>query len=316
MDATGTALVASVRLRAMLGRSSETTFTDSEILDVLNEETAAYMAPIIIGMDEERLVVVSDTTTVSGTSAYSVPAAALAGDLRDLQVPRDSCNPRPRYYMQGDSFVLVPTPTSVYTIRRKYWRRPDDVVLTGFSAASAIVGPGGGNYDVTVESTVGMTTGLFNFLDPSTYEVLEESVPGTVYDATTIRFVVADLTAAQIDALTSAVDDLAIFVNFGKSPASQLPPDTLPLLVRQVVVTLLDSIDDPRLASKVRLRDEAKQAAIKMMQPRTRGLSRKVVRRGGPGWTRWNTQGSGGGDSAFVSIQRIEPERASDYWNG
>lgn len=302
MDYTASALVASVRRRAFMPTAGAP--SSSDILATLNEEMQGFLMPMLVGMEEEYLVAVVDTTTASGTGGYDIPSNSVGGRVRDVQVPTSDANvfqsiPRvapesapaiatgsgyaQAYYVEANKIVLLPEPQSAYTLRLKYYRRPDQVVASGYSPFTA--GTGTTTYTATVTSTTGMSSGYFSLFDSTTYEIIIEDLAGVVTNATTLTLTI---TADQASTLDDYKNTGVSFINAGNipCPVPQIPQECVPLLEQRTAAMLLQQKADPRMDQAFRECEKAELRMRELLAPRTKGLPQKFVARYGPGWRR------------------------------
>lgn len=305
IDYTTTALLSLVRLRGMLS-DTDTTFTDANILALMNDELAGYVVPTLMGWSQEYFVAISDTTTTSGTASYAIPSRSVNTDVRDVQVidqNNTTYHSIPRiepmfanaygtgsgvakslaYYVQNNSVVLVPTPSAAFALRIKYWRRPNQLVLVG-SGAEIILTVS------TPSITMASTTDLDDA--PLVADVIKNSPPfdSTVDDQT---YTVSSGTALAGLATPIAAGQIVAGYYFcvaGQSPVPQIPVELVPLLVARTVAAIYGAKADPRAPDKYAEAARVEAQAFKMM-PRTDGLPRRIVNRYAPGFAQvgmWN----------------------------
>ncbi len=315
LDYTASGLVASVRRRAYLPSSGSPTTAD--ILATLNEEMQDYLVPLLLDMNEEYLVAVDDQTTVASTAAYDVPSNSVGRKLRDVQVlvnnvwkSLDRISPleaatfgettttggyAQAYYLQSNSVILCPTPGSAYTLRLKYYRRPDQVVSSGFSAFST--GSGTTTYTATVASTTGMAAGTFTLFNSDTYALILEDLSGVVTNATTLTLTVSAADATTIE----ASEGVSSFVNTGDIPClvPQIPYECVPLLEQRVACMILQAKSDSRTNAALAELERSLVRVREMIAPRTDGRPEKYVSANLPGRRRLGYWG-GCGSAAWI----------------
>jgi hypothetical protein len=307
---TATALIALAKQRAYQPANGGP--TNTAILRDLNAELVTYVAPFLMRIGEEFFVTTETFSTVANQANYDIPSDSIASKIRDVQVLADDgvswvslaheeperaamysdTSTKPSaYFIRANEIHLLPKPSAAgQSMRLLYYARPREIVESGYSTASGVSGPSGGNYTVTVASTTDMATGDFDIIDPETYEVLSAELPGTVTNSTTLTFAAASLTAAQISALTAASGD--IFIGSGESPAADVPPEAAVLLALRVATMMMQEYGDPRVEGVLREVERVKQTLTDLFAPRASGLARKVVQRNGPGWgwSRWGAR--------------------------
>ncbi len=302
-----TSLLALTRQRAFLPVQGGPPNVD--ILRDLNAELLVFVVPVLTGIGEEFFVAPSEFDTVSGTREYDIPADSIASKIRDVQVV-DPANPdnwlslaheeperaaayaqasgRPvAYFVRNGVISLLPAPTAVWSMRIMYYRRPREIVNTGYSTATDFE-LAGGDYTVQVADTDGMVDGYFDILDPTTYAILAENMYGTVDEGQNeITFEAALLTDAQTTAMEDCVDK--VFIASGTAPVADVPPEAAILLALRAATIYLQEAADPRMAQAFSEIERVKNVLQSLFAPRTSGRPRKVVNTSGPGWgsARW-----------------------------
>ena len=206
IDYTTTAMLALIRLKAMMS-DTQTTFTDANILSLVNNELSGYLVPTVLGWGSEYFVKNSDSTTSAGVSEIPIPSRGVNTDVRDVQVILPSSTmytSRPRvspedavmygstqgtvaaYYLQGDSIILCPPPSAGQSLRIRYFRRPNQLVLVG-SGAEVILTVS--TPSVTMASTTDLATApLYADIIKNTppFDSTVDSTTYTVTNATTL----------------------------------------------------------------------------------------------------------------------------------
>ena len=76
-------LIASVRRRAMIPDDTST-FTDDDIIDIMNEELVEQVLSDVMVTNEEHLVYSQDEDTVADNTRYKIPYRAVGNKLRDI----------------------------------------------------------------------------------------------------------------------------------------------------------------------------------------------------------------------------------------
>lgn len=153
---TAEALISSVRRRGMFPPTDDgSSFPrDADILAIVNEEVSGYLAPLINAARQGQFITHVDIPVNANQSAYPVPARALGAEISSVQVVDANGNPlypalawmdletatkwpwnnasfgQPlKYYFEGDSIVLVPTPLAGnQSLRIFYPQRPNQLV--------------------------------------------------------------------------------------------------------------------------------------------------------------------------------------------
>jgi hypothetical protein len=309
VNASAARLVADVRRRGVFGPADSGAFpTQDDILSFLNDEIDAFMVPLLEGLQEEHFVAVADRTTVPGVSAYELPARAMWGNLRDVQVSRGGVwRSVPRlqpeqvrtgpsvsqgapvgYYVQANSVVLFPVPSSAVELRLKYYRRPSRLALTGYTETTGVVGTmaGPSSYVVIGSYLVFGTIG-----SPIEVDILGSETPfAPLFDS---------LVATPESGVNGAFDDLgsitenvsslggvvAYAARVGTAPVAQLPYELLPTLTARATGQILLSQGNPRAEEMLANAQRTAEDFKKRVSERTKGLPRKIVGAAGNAWT-------------------------------
>ena len=302
-----TALIALVKQRAYQPANGGP--TDTAILRDLNAELLTYVVPLMTNIGEEFFVDLYPFTTVQNQDAYDIPADSIASKIRDVQVLADDnvswvsiaheeperaatyalSSQRPMaYIIRANKIILLPKPTVTgQAMRMAYYRRPRELVNSGYSALSsfsaaspplpAIIG---------VSSTSGMAGTGFDLIDSTTSEVILSDFQATVIDPTTLNS--TSLTDDEASTLAQyALSGGATVIVTGTSPIVDVPPEAAVLLAQRVASLVLQEQADPRMAQAFAEVERVKYTLQTLFAPRASGRARKVVNRNGPGWGSW-----------------------------
>lgn len=281
--------------------------TAAAMLRDLNAEMLTTITPILTKMGEEFFVEPHEFTLIQGQRAYDIPADSIGVKVRDVQLLADdnvswlslaheeperaasyvTTDVKPKaYIIRANTIEFVSKPAnSTQEARIMYYRRPRQIVDSGYSVCSSVTGPSGGTYTVNVASTTGMATGLFDIIDATTHARISESLQGTVASGTTLTFAAAGLDSDQIAALVASAG--ATFIGHNESPSADLPPEAGVLLAQRVACIVLQEQASPRVAAAFSEYERIKQGLKELFSPRAAGRQRKIVNRQGPGWGAW-----------------------------
>ena len=295
---TADAILAAIRSRANLPEADEA-WSDSRLLDRLNEELQSWAVPFLMLERAEFLVTYSDTATVRDQTAYAVPSNALGGVLRSIHALDDGGNVWPMqqvdikevgpafavaggvpsaFYMEGDNVVLVNTPKSdAWTLRMRYARTPSQVVLVSACAQiTAIAGnvvtcSGGFPATFTNGAAMDFIHGGASFLPYSG----SFSMPAPSGNNATFASVPSGL----------AVGDWLCLD--GQAPFPQIPAAMIPALTQRVVAVVLEAQGDDRADREWRLFKDKVETMRSVLSPRVqanpKGLRGMLTRRFRPG---------------------------------
>lgn len=289
IDYTTAGLISAIKRKASVP-ANQNLFTDADFAEILDGELRTYIVPLLMRVREEYLVTSSDTSIVSGTASYEIPAQAVGKKLRSLyqvtdagdlvEIPR--LNPediaidrrlvRPYgYYVQGDNIVLYPSPTSSGTLRMFYYRRPNKLVKTSYAAKVSNINVGAN--EVTCESvpSAWTTNTLLDCIDkePS----FKVNLEGT--QASLIAGYILTLPAATV-ALLEVGDWIA---ETGESPLPQAPVETFDLLEQAAILKVLEAMGDQSggfQAAAAKLQ-QLEANVIDMISPRVDGNPKKIT---------------------------------------
>lgn len=275
-------ILAEVRLRAKLPAGDDT-WSDANLLTVLNSELQSWGAPFLMAERAEFLETYADNVTVIGQSAYPIPTRAIGGTLRAVQAIDTGNNVWPMiqidlqdlspftqvsagtptaFYVLGDNIVLTAPPTSgQWTLRFYYARRPSQVVLSAAAAqitsivGTAVTCSGGFPTTFTLGTTMEFIHGGSSFLPYSgTF-----SMPTPVSTTATFASVPTGL----------AVGDWLCLRD--QSPFPQIPADMQPVLQQRLVAVVLRAEGDDKASVEWRAFQEMEKNARNLMAPRVQG---------------------------------------------
>lgn len=146
-------LLVNVKDRAALP-PAQVSITDTKLLQAASEELIAYICPTFDQCNEEYWTTSSDTSIVSGTTAYDIPSRAAGGALRALKfvdvngveapdpIPHIELADIGRYTSLSSSFplgfyftatqvVIVPAPTATSGSLRMYFSARPGALVNG-----------------------------------------------------------------------------------------------------------------------------------------------------------------------------------------
>lgn len=275
------------------------TLGDDDFLALATSEIQSYMVELLMSVREEYLLAYSDVSVVSGTAVYPIPTRAIGGKLENVHMSdgNGSYFPLTRiepsrahlytqngtvsgYVFQGDSLVLLPTPTNSATLRLSYFTRPGKMVAT--SAVATISSINGARTVITTAATIPTTFGATSSFDivshtPGFTGLQTDNAANGTVSGTTIT-------------LTTALPSTVIAGNYvclaGESPVPQLPVELHPLLVQRVVVKCLEALGDSKVNVAKLVCDEMRHMALTLITPRAEASSRFIINYNAPGWQR------------------------------
>jgi hypothetical protein len=253
------ALVAEIKRRARVP-VSQATYTDAELLAMVDEQVREYLAPLMISVAEDYLTANYDVVVTAGVSTYRPPSRCMK--LREVAFVKDAGTdnetiidvPRLRieqleherwgFYFSGNSVVLKDVDPGI-TLRMTYYLRPNRLVLAE---------------NVAVVQSVEVATGVVYV-----YQMPDGIEGGTAFDI--IR------AAAPFDTLrTFAPSALPAGLATGdfvclpeQTPVPQIAPDLFSLLAQSVTVAVLDEQGDEVAFQRAAARKEQLEASARIL---------------------------------------------------
>lgn len=283
------ALLNSVKRRAMLP-DSDSTFSDTDIIDMLNEEVTYFAIPHLLETNEEFLVYYEDVTLVEGQTNYEIPYRSVSNKLRDAYIIDSSGDLHELtrigvedieeyqntynydydfqpFHLQNNELVFLTNTFSVgVTLRMYFYLKPNKLVKE--KRVGTITA-------IDTDTGVVTLTGTFptNFSSDVKYDFISQKIPNKVYTY--------DILAGTVDPVTKTItftaDDLPSNLAVGDFVALAGETHVLPfpetfndILAQRVAVQALESLND----------EQAKQSAerrLEKMEKATTGLMNNRV---------------------------------------
>lgn len=287
-----TELLASIKRGATVP-ANQNRFTDADILAIADEEIQTKLLPVLLSLRQEYLVRREVISLTANQNAYSVPYRAIGRTLRSLATIQGSvknylgyidpsdvdftntsligipCN----YYFEGDSYILVPTPTNSLSLEIKYEIQCSNLTdVSNCGLISAI--NTAGNY-VTITSTPSalITGASIDFIQGKAGNTLID------IDKTITNVSGSNIYFTTLPSTLAVGDWLAIAQT---SPVVQLPREMHQVLAQAVECRLLEALGDFEglQASSAKLQEKT-QAMMSLLSPRQKGAQQKIVQRNG-----------------------------------
>lgn len=310
-DFTTTELLADIKRKAFVP-ISQITFSDTDLLNMADEEIQIALVPFIMKVREEYLVDSVDIAVDGTTRTFEMPARAIGAKLRNVTClinPNNDINqPNERkvpeinaedavfnnnfnnflslqsYFLRENNIILSPGASSFagQTLRMYYFKRPSKLVLT--SSCAQVTAINGQQAIVNLVPTNFGTSGTLTI----TADLVKASPPFRLYgmdltvtiDTTTNTATIPVNTNILIDAGNPnygiQVGDYICLS--GESPIPTLPVELFSLLAQRVAVKILASLGDNsnfQIATD-RLKD-MEHNALELISNRVEGSNRKVV---------------------------------------
>jgi len=290
----------SIRRRAMLPKSDQT-FSDQDLIDMVNEEVMYFAVPHMLSAFEEFLVTFEDQDLSNDQLNFPIPYRAVGNKLRDVALLDQSGNAYEMsrinledisefqnsfntmlrqhvYYIQDNTVILPNNISSVKSkIRLYYYLSPNQLVL---------------------ENTVG----IINNINTSTGEVTVSNFPSSFSTLSEMDFVSSkapnkihafDKTPTASSSTTSSITfdiaDLPSNLSIGdylckkqESPVLQLPPEFSAVVAQRVAVQALEALGDEQGKQSAERRLKQMEGSIlQLIQDRVEGAPEKIGNRNG-----------------------------------
>lgn len=257
---------------------SQSTFEDSDILRIANEEILRVAAKII-RQREDFFYARTTQSMTAGKDHYLIPKAASGNALKALFWVDSGGNKRlltrrdidrigeystnrgdsESFYFEGDEVVLMHPPSGGDSLLFVYSRRPNRLALTESCAKITGVSSAGGTSTFTVDTdlTASLSTGSsVDFIRAtSPFTIWSEEVAITAITATTIAVATTDVLDVDGATVEPAATDYICPTGYTNIP--MLPIEFHPVLAQRMACRMLASIGDLQnlAAAKADLRE-------------------------------------------------------------
>lgn len=234
--------------------SYDKTYSDSELLNIINSELLSEVMVFILSLTENYFVETYETPVVNGQSNYRLPDRAMGQKVKDVflkdstgqKYPLDLINEEdipyfntsytdsdPRYcYLENNDVVLYKTPSqSVKTLVIKYFKAPSEIVASTRYAKITDVNEG--------TKTITFASKPSVFTDDDEYDIVKNK---NGYENEKMDLTVASSTSTTITFNESisgvAVNDWVCLAK--ESPIAQLPNEAHELLIFCAAVRFME----------------------------------------------------------------------------
>lgn len=269
-------LIADIKNRAFMP-ATQSTFEDSDLLDIANGEMHTIIVPMILSTMEHYLVTSEDKTVTASSRSFRINPRAIASGLSDVtfvdgsverSIPRidDRASTRTGFRITGNKITFTGSETG--TARLYFNLRPGNMIET--TSAAKITAFDTTARTVTVDSAPsGFIVGDYDIHWPSGFEY-------TGFD-----LAVSGVAANVLTFSSDLPSDIAIdqWVSLaGYTPVVEIPLEIHPYLAQLVATQVLESIGDhdSMTASQNKLRTY-QENALSMLNPRVDGEARRLV---------------------------------------
>lgn len=269
--------------------------SSADILQYATEELRSYITAFLKGIREEFIITTLDVSVASGTVA--APRRAVGAALRTIgwMLSDGRERPLPRiepesagayegqtggpvgYMFQGNSYILLPAPTTG-TIRLRYQQRPGQLVATSACAEITAINTGTKTLTFAAAPTAFSTSETFDIVSASAnFTALGIDLAATGLTSTTLV-----LTAAVPTGV--AVGDWICLA--GETCIPQVPTEVFDLLAQATAHKIAQAQGSARLPGIKAGLDDLREQMTQILSPRSDGSARVIVNRSFIG--RWN----------------------------
>lgn len=284
-------LITSVKKRGRVP-TSQTTFTNANILTLADQELEIGLLPQIMKNREDYYLHETDIDMTAGKSQYRIPKRAIGGKVKSVcivdtngdetQLEKIDYENRvfydnaanPVFYVKNNSIVIVPEPDTTLaaqTLRISYFIRPSSLVVEASAAQITSINTGANTVTVSaVPSTITASTPIDFVRGDGGFECLDIDVTPTNLASTTFTF-------------SSLPDDLEVgdyICLAGETPIPQIPAELHTVLALRVTATVLSSLGFINEMKAVQKKlEEAEEAVTHLISPRVDSNSKKIINR-------------------------------------
>lgn len=284
---TSVELLESIKTRALIP-SSQSTYSDADLLDLAYEELKTFVVAQLIRTHEDYLVRESETSLVASQSKYRIPERAVK--LRDLQYldsagniqqldrieredeadfQNDGDNIPRAFYLEGNHVVLVPSIGSSISgsLNFVYFNRPGKLVeSTRYRTVTTV----GANYVVVASIPA-------NFTAADLYDIIESTSGNETIESDLAISSIAGTTITFTSSITGvSVGDYLCLAQ--EAPIPQCPEEMHPLLAQRVAVRVLESLGDTQgLKNALATLSAMEKNVLAIIDNRIVGKPQKIV---------------------------------------
>jgi hypothetical protein len=279
----------------------QSTFTDQDFLDMLNEEIQYFAIPHLLQTHEEYLLSFEDRELVVGKNKYRIPERAVGNKLREVayvdssnnyyELSRISVedlveytdnyvnNVSETFYVENNQIVLVDElPFSTGVLRMFYYMRPSKLVTDAEAATITSIDRTSG--------VISVSNFQDNFINLEEVDFVFHESPNRVIDINKTPTAANPVTNSVTFALTDIPDDLEVgdYINFAnESIVPQLPTELHPVLAQRVAVAALEALGDQEGLSLAQNRlDKMERSTLDLIDNRVEGAQEKITNRHSP----------------------------------
>jgi hypothetical protein len=284
---------------------SQTTFSDSDLITIVNEELQLKLVSDIQTIREDFFAAAQTQSLVQNIAGYYIPNRAIGNALRAVAYVDSQGNesaplnrvPVDRKYMYGtsdsvpvafsiaaDQIVLHPKPSTTQgSIKQYFSQRPNQLIATASCAKITAIVSGGGTTTFTVNTDLTASLSVSSLID-----ILRAKSPFMLWSQ---DVAITAITSSSIAVNTTSVSDVNALVlptvgdyicPQGQANIPQVPQEFHPVLAQMGACRVLSSLGilDKLNAAKGELK-ELRSEAIRLIKNRVESAPEKVDTRGG-----------------------------------
>lgn len=285
-------ILTSIKTRGLVP-TGEPTFSDTNFIQLMNEEIGLTIVPDILSVREDFFLQKSSITISGSVSLYPIPQRALGNVLKKVfyvdgsgnryEIPRRqivdlvftnaTTEGQPAgYMMQGDYIKIMPMPASGSgTLEVWYFERPNRLVATSSCTKITAVSSVGGTTTFTVDTDLSASWSTANTLDfvnyQSPYILWSKDVALTAVTSSTVAVATASVYDESSTSVLPGVGDYICLA--GQSNIPMIPEEFHPIIAQTVVARSMEALGDLQKLQAVNGKlQEMRQAAISMIANR------------------------------------------------
>ena len=296
-----TKLIASVRKRAMLPNDTST-YTDQDILDILNEELDIGMLPKLLSLNEEHLVNHEEIPTDGSKVRFPIPYRSIGNKLRDValvdtsggvhELSRisleeisdysyyyDGLADTSLFYIENNEVVLVSSTVGSYeSVRMYFYLRPNVIVLEKETAIIDLIDRTTGTVVLRTFPKTFSSTPEMDFIGartPNKTFAYDKAPMSVNVNAKTVVFNPSDIPASL-----SVGDYLCLRET---TPVPQIPTEMHPVLAQRAAIHMLEGLGDTEgLRNAMNRLDRMDMDTMSLVDDRCEGSPQKINQRHSP----------------------------------
>lgn len=284
-------LIRTIKRKAFIPEDDDT-YTDTDLLEMMDNESDVFLVPELLSRNEEYLVYTHTIDIDADTYEYEIPYRAVGNKLRDIffiSNPDEAINkqsmrelhyvdPSEIYAYQGSFtytssytvglnytvknnkiIILNDLPSSNGALRMDFYMQPSELVLEQDAGKISAIDRTNGiltlsNFPTEFSNLPSDGADFVKFRSPNSILDFDVAITSVSSSAKTITLAAADIPTDLI------VGDYICFPQ--ETPIPNVPSELHSVLAQQVVISILEGLDD----------EQAKQSAERQLAKMTKSL--------------------------------------------